>query len=182
MHVIAKTLLFFLLTLTGIPVFAAPYYCMESNQIVNEGDPMERVQAVCGTPTSVSIKDEVSGGPVELTEYVYIGRPVDPTKTSNYLARLIVVFNNKGIVTQLKQSQIENNADPAVACGVGGVKIGDDMPTVQINCGAPAFINRLRSSEHVTKKVVEWSYQKKPNLVPLVFRFENGILTQIKNG
>ena len=119
---------------------------------------------------------------MELTEYVYIGRPVDPTKTSNYLARLIVVFNNKGFVTQLKQSQIENNYDPAVACGVGGVKIGDDMATVQINCGAPAFINRLRSSEQVTKKVVEWSYQKKPILVPLVFRFENGILTQIKNG
>ena len=37
MHVIAKILLFFLLALTGIPVFAA-YYCMGSNQIVNEGD------------------------------------------------------------------------------------------------------------------------------------------------
>lgn len=181
MHAVAKVLLFFLLSLTGNCVFAA-YYCLESNQIVNEGDPMERVQAVCGTPTRVSIKDEVSSVPADITEFVYIGRPADPTKTSNYLARLIVVFDNKGKVTQLKQSQAQDNDDPAVTCGVGGVKIGDDMATVQVTCGTPAFINKLRSSQEANKKVVEWSYQKNSSIMPLVFRFENGILTHIQNG
>lgn len=179
---IIKIILLSIFSMLGMKVFAAPYYCLETNQIVNEGDSMEKVQAACGTPTRVSIKDEISSAPKQITEWVYISRPTDPTKTQDYLARLIVVFNDKGKVTQLKQSQLQNNEQTNVTCGVGSVNIGDDMPTVQITCGTPSFINKLQSSEETTKKVVEWSYQKNSLIVPLVFRFEDGILTQIKNG
>jgi hypothetical protein len=164
--------------------FAASYYCLETNQVVNEGDSMQKVQATCGAPTTVSIRDEMISSPMKITEWVYINRPTDPTKTENYLARLVVVFNEKGKVTQLKQSQqlVNPNGQTTVTCGVGGVKVGDDIPAVQINCGNPAFVNKFQSSEERTQKVIEWSYQKSSNLTPLVFRFENGILTQIKNG
>lgn len=182
MSIIKVYLSLIMLAALSTKVFAASYYCLETNQIVNEGDALERVLTVCGPPTHITIRDEILSKPVEIFEWVYINRPVDPTKTSNYLARLIVAFNNQGKVIQLKRSQIQDNSQPNVICDVGGVKVGDDMPTVHINCGSPAFINRLISSEEMSIKVVEWTYQKKPNVTPLAFRFENGILTQIKNG
>lgn len=174
---------FLLIALIATCANAAPYYSMETNQIVNEGDSMEKVQAACGAPTQVNIKDEMASVPVDIIEWVYMVRPTNPSKTEQYLARLIVVFNNQGKVTQLKQSQMtETNQQATITCGVGSVKVGDEASAVQINCGAPSFINKFQSSETVTKKIVEWRYQKNSYLVPVVFRFENGIVKQINNG
>lgn len=202
MHSITRILVLSTLSFAAMSALAASYYCLETNQVVNEGDSMEKVQNACGTPTQVIIRDDVTNTPTEITEWVYMtNRPIDPTRTSDYLPYLTVVFDNQGKVTQLRQNQqsdfneqtlnvqnpkqnelLDPNKQNQVTCQQGSIKIGDDMPTVQITCGTPTLVNKMQSSQDVTKKIVEWNYQKNSSPTPLKFLFENGILRQIKNG
>lgn len=204
MNPISRILLLCTIALVAMNALAASYYCLETNQVVNEGDTMEKVQTACGSPTEINIKDEVVSTPTETTEWVYMtNRPIDPTRTADYLPYLTVVFNSQGKVIELRQSQNQLNTalnpnnqdlkqpsqllDPLnektpVTCQEGSIKIGDEMPTVQVTCGTPTLVNKLQSSQDVVKKVVEWSYQKNSSLTPLKFQFENGILKQIKTG
>lgn len=162
----------------------ASFYCADTNRMVNEGDLMETVRSACGQPTSVVIKEETIDVPTQVTQWVYMPyRPADPTKTQDYLARLIVIFNDQGRVIKLRQSEIQDalghpDEPNAVFCNVDSIiKIGDDIAAVEFGCGKPTFINKLQSAQDVTKEVVEWQYQKN-NLAPVVFRFEEGVLKE----
>lgn len=166
----------------------ASFYCTDTRRVVNEGDSMEAVRAACGEPTSVVIKEGITDVPMQITQWVYMTNgPVDPTKTQDYLARLIVIFNDQDKVIKLRQSQIQDalghpDEPNAVFCNVGStIKIGDDIAAVQFSCGKPTFVNKLQGAQDITKKVVEWRYQKNSYAAPLVFQFEEGVLKEIKN-
>jgi hypothetical protein len=159
---------------------SASYYCMKSNQIVNEGDSMEKVEAACGKPTRINTKNEVTSIPVEVVEWVYMTRPVNPTKTSSYLPYLTVIFNNQRKVTEIRASQFAvPNGFSSATCKSGNLHVGDSAGAILSACGNPTIINRRRSSENSVHQMVEWIYEISPDLPPITFRFENGILSHI---
>jgi hypothetical protein len=161
----------------------ASYYCAESNQVVNEGDPMEKVQEICGPPTAVAIKEEIASEPIQTEEWVYIHRPPAPTKSSDYLPFLIVIFDKNERAAQIKQNPpVGQDPTEPVVCSFGTIKIGDIMPTVRLTCGEPAVINKRESSIDTTKKIVMWTYKKNPYTAPVTFQFEDGILKRINTG
>lgn len=163
--------------------FAASYYCIDTSHVISDGDSMNVVQAACGSPIDVQSREEHISIPMAITQWVYMPfRPENPSRTPDYLARLIIIFNNRGKVITLRQSQIQDPQghpnEPEIApCGSGStVEVGDDLSTVQFECGKPTFINKLQSSQEVVKKVVEWRYPKN-----MILQFEDGVLIKVIN-
>lgn len=172
-------LIFLLLSFLASNSYAS-YYVMGTNTVLNEGDLMEKVQAALGLPTRISIREETISTPVEVTDWVYMTRPVDPTKTQYYLPYLTVNFNSKGQVTGIKRSQLNSPNDAReIGCMAGVINVGDDDGAVLQACGNPTLINRRKSSEEFPLRIVEWVYEKGALLAPVIFRFENGILKQM---
>lgn len=163
------------------PSVSASYYCMETNQVVNEGDSMERVEAACGKPTRITTKNEVTSVPVEVVEWVYMTpRPVDPTQAYSYLPYLTVIFDNRRRVTEIRASQLgPPNGFSSATCRTGNLHVGDSAGAILSACGNPTIINRRRSSENSVHQTVEWFYETSKYLSPVTFRFENGVLKQI---
>jgi hypothetical protein len=161
-------------------------YSVNTRQTIHEGDSMEAVQATWGSPTYVRFQDEKFSIPMEITQWVYMpSRPANISKSADYLARLIIVFDDQGKVIKLRQSELQDaeghpNEPNTVSCGaMGVVKLGDNLSSIEFGCGQPTFINKLQSSREVVKKVIEWQYQKSADVAPTVLRFEDGILKKI---
>lgn len=195
-----------------LPLFAVLFFisnnsfaifCPSNFNIINDGDNIERVKALCGPPSSESNYEPSKPTAQEWTYYIQTNSMNAGTSKMSVVFKddkviNITIDNNKNLRRETCQSTSQPGNNPQImqsvclnaekegplsvastsACG-GIIRMNDTLETVQYACGKPAIINQFQSTYSLSSppQVTELKYAGPP-ATTLVF--ENGQLKDRK--
>lgn len=161
--------------------FAMTFVCPNTYQTVMSGYSSAQVSQACGQPARVSSEQQIQTRPVNLQEWVYTAANSNNNVVGQNAPQLTVTFNSQNVVTQISvTNQSSINSFPCYS--MGRIQVGATSQQVQLQCGAPRYVNNIQQGVSVPVTTTTWVYNFGAYKPEMIFTFENDQLMNIQMG
>jgi len=156
------------------------WFCPGNFNVIQEGDPIEKVKKQCGTPSAEKTTEEEPDVPQEWQYYVAVNQPYQATYTPSTNAPAIATIKMSVTFIQGKAINIsvENQSLTSTSLCGPTISTGDGYASITRACGKPIFIQKQQGSENIKGNMItEFTYPTgRPNLLV----FFNGRLKDVR--
>lgn len=158
--------------------YASTYVCPKTYKTIMTGYSLQQVEAACGKPESANSKTSVQTKPITLKQWVYTTG--NAHSTNQFTPQMLVTFDQNKVSEISVSNQSVAASFPCYSNA--RIKVGTSAAQVQIQCGAPAYVNTIQKgvSQPVKETVLTYnfgSYRPK-----MIFSFEDNKLIKIETG
>lgn len=196
------------LYLSGLNAFAQElYYCSNTGAYIALGSSEAAVEHACGTPTTKEDRKEVATTTQPIAQYFYersrasgfiedrlqgggglgyddgfagYGEQLLGDSRTDRNARINLTFtvaDDQITGIRLAGEAVESTS---LCSASQQLKVGDPASTIIYSCGEPGFVNHTTETQRVgIRQVMVWTYEGNPYSSPAIFKFTDGILTDV---
>jgi hypothetical protein len=158
------------------PILSFAFTCPTNFNIINVGDSIESVKAICGKPDSETSKEVPKDTPQEWTYYTSANVASPGSYSTSGTLKSSISFDKDGKVINLSVNGI--GVGESTMCG-SPIRLGDTRDQVKSACGAPSIVNKQETDDGKPEKdtMTECMYKSNP---PATLLFKNGVFTGFK--
>ncbi len=159
-------------------VYGANFVCPSTFKTISTGFAPEEVLAACGKPESTQTQTTTETKPVELIQWIYTAGQAN--NVNQYVPKMQITFVDEK-VNQISVSD-QNLIGNFPCYSSGRIQIGTSASQVQIQCGAPSYVNRIQQGVKRPVKLLVMTYNFGSYRPKMIFTFENNKLIKIETG
>lgn len=150
--------------------------CPTNFSIINVGDSIESVKALCGKPDSEKKTEQEKPVPQEWTYFVTETVATNTSYSTTGTLKTTFTFDKEDKAINISVNGIGVGA--TTICGAP-INLGATREQVKKACGEPSFINKQQSdaSKEGMDTIIDYIYNSNP---PATLTFTNGVLTGSK--